>query len=81
MPLQVTSRRTASVELSKEAFMELDELGRDVIIFDCLKTLSTDVKELKNQDKIDRKRIMWVGGVFGFLGGVLAVLAKVFSPY
>jgi hypothetical protein len=73
--------KVCGVNLSRDSFELLDSKGRDVIIFDCLQTLSRDVKELQSKAKTDTKRLYFTGGVFGFVGGMVAALARfLFTP-
>lgn len=72
--------RVCGVELSRETFSQLDSPARDMVIFDCLKTISQDVADLKKQEKANKKEVMWTGGIFGFIGGLFVSLGKAFLP-
>ena len=71
---------SCELELSRDTFKRLDSESRDAIIFDCLKTVTQDIRELKKQAKIDEKKIVWIGALFGFLGGICAFLCGFILP-
>lgn len=68
------------IGISRETFEKLDSAARELVIFDALKSISGDVKELKEKEKVNKKEVMWIGGTFGFIGGILVTLAKLFLP-
>lgn len=74
------SNNIHDIDISREAFMSMSPADREGVIFDCLKSISEDVKDLKEKEKINKKEIIWLGGVFGFLGGVLVTVARFFLP-
>ena len=77
----MTTNNVCGIEISRDTFKQLDSEDRDAVIFDCLKTVTQDIKEIKEKERVEAKKLMWFGGICGFCGGVLAVLAKIILPF
>jgi hypothetical protein len=64
------------LEIKKETFVKLDEAGRSEVLYDYLDYMKTKLDALEQKDRADQTKMIAVGGVFGFVGGLMAVLGK-----
>lgn len=73
-------RAVCGMNITKETFENLDSKGRDSIIFDCLMTITKDVNDIKQKEKIDQKKIMGTASVLGLIGGIIGSFLKTILP-
>jgi hypothetical protein len=64
------------LEIKKETFVKLDQEGQSEILFDYLDYMKTKLDNLEEKKQADHTQLVAVGGIFGFLGGLIAVLGK-----
>lgn len=72
------------IEIKKDTFIQLDQLGRDGVLYDYLDVIYKRISTVENKDKADSRKAVIVGGVAGFFGGASTVitylLSKLFIP-
>lgn len=66
------------LEIKKDTFIALDQKGQNAVIYDYLNYLKVKIDKHELRERIDKREIMLVAGLFGFLGGAVSVLAKFF---
>lgn len=64
------------LEIKKDTFIALDQKGQNAVIYDYLNYLKVKIDKHELRERIDKREIMLVAGLFGFLGGAVSVLAK-----
>lgn len=64
------------IEIKKETFVKMDEAGRSEVLFDYLDHMMKKLERLEQKEKTDHTQAVAIGGIFGFVGGMVAVLGK-----
>lgn len=64
------------MEIKKDTFVKLDEKGRSEILFDYLDYMIKKLDNMERKESRVQTEAIAVGGVFGFLGGMIAIMGK-----
>lgn len=67
---------SCGLEIKKDTFLELDEKGQRAVLYDYLDHVVKKLDAIEKKEKTDYKEMMGMGAVFGFIGGVMAVIGK-----
>ena len=64
------------LEIKKDTFLSLDEKGQRAVLYDYMNYVVKKLEIIETKEKSNYREYMGMGAVFGFIGGVLAVVGK-----
>jgi hypothetical protein len=67
---------TNGLEIKKDTFLKLDEEGQRSVLYDYLNHMTKKLEKLEEKKSTEYRELMTVGGLFGFLGGLVAMAGK-----
>lgn len=64
------------LEIKKDTFLDLDEHGQRSVLFDYMDYMKKKLDSLEKKEAIVHKEAIAIGGIFGFIGGALAMVGR-----
>lgn len=67
---------TNGLEIKKDTFLKLNEEGQRAVLYDYLNHMTKKLEKLEEKKSTEYRELIAVGGIFGFLGGLVAMAGK-----